>query len=154
MSLRLVCVARKAPRWADDAVADYVKRLRRHGGLDEVQLKPSRFTGDVDAVRAEESDRLLALVSPRDRLVCLDERGDALDTEGFAALVDEGRQAGGDLVFALGGPYGHDARARAAAWRTVRLSSLVLNHQVARVLVVEQIYRAFCVLEGSPYHHA
>lgn len=154
MSLRLVSFARKAPRWADDAVSDYARRLRRHGGLDEVHLKPARFSGDVDAVRADESGRLLALVGPRDRLVCLDERGDALGTEAFAALVDEGRQAGGDLVFALGGPYGHDARARAASWRTIRLSSLVLNHQVARVLVVEQIYRAFSVLEGSPYHHA
>jgi len=59
----------------------------------------------------------------------------------------------GTVVFAMGGPYGHDPSVRAAAWRTVRLSDLVLNHEVARVVLYEQLYRALTLLEGAPYHH-
>jgi 23S rRNA (pseudouridine1915-N3)-methyltransferase len=57
------------------------------------------------------------------------------------------------VVFALGGPYGHGAALRQAAWRTVRLSDLVLNHEVARVVLYEQLYRAMMQLAGAPYHH-
>lgn len=149
---RLLIVGRSRCPWADEAVADWTRRLRRWGGLVEEDVKAEPFRGDVEAVRSAEAARLLARVGPRDRLVALDERGERLDTEGFAALVDAGRQQG-PVVFALGGPYGHGAELRRAAWRTVRLSDLVLNHEVARVVLVEQLYRALGVLEGSPYHH-
>ncbi|MCA9571765.1 MAG: 23S rRNA (pseudouridine(1915)-N(3))-methyltransferase RlmH [Myxococcales bacterium] len=151
--LSLRCVGHKAPAWADAAVADYAKRMRRWGGVDEVALKPARFTGDVEAVRVDEATRLLDGVGPRDALVCLDERGEAPDTEAFAALVRDGMAHGTGLVFAIGGPYGHGAAVRDRAWRVVRLSSLVLNHQVARVVLYEQLYRALSITHGGPYHH-
>lgn len=153
MKLRLLVVGRGGVRWADEAAADYARRLDRLGGLDEIEVKPEPFRGDVDAVRDAEAARLLARVSPRDRLVALDERGEDLDTEGFTRLVDDGLRAEGGLVFAIGGPYGHGAAVRARAWRVVRLSSLVLNHQLARVVAVEQIYRAMTRIRGVPYHH-
>jgi 23S rRNA (pseudouridine1915-N3)-methyltransferase len=153
VKLRLIAVGKGAPAWADEAVADYGQRLRRFGGLDETVVRPEPFRGDVEAVRAAEAERLLALVKDRDRLVALDERGEAPGTEAFAGLLREGLTAQGALVFAIGGPYGHGEALRRRAWRTVRLSSLVLNHQVARVVLVEQLYRAFTVLAGEPYHH-
>ena len=149
---RVLHVGRGRSPWADDAVAEWTKRLRRSGGLVEEDVKNEPFRGDVDAVRRAEGQRLLARVGPREKLVVLDERGDRLDTHAFAAMVDAGRQQG-VVVFALGGPHGHDASVREAAWRVVRLSDLVLNHAVARVVLIEQIYRAMSLLEGSPYHH-
>ena len=121
------------------------------GGIEEHSVRPERFRGDVEVVRRAEAERLLA-AGARAQLVALDERGETLSTEAFARLVDEGRRAG-RLAFALGGPYGHGAALRASAWRTVRLSELVLNHEVARVLLYEQLYRAMTLLEGVPYHH-
>lgn len=103
-------------------------------------------------VRAAEAARLLARVGPRDALVTLDERGERLDTAAFAAMVEAGRRER-SVVFAIGGPYGHGEAARARAWRVVRLSELVLNHELARVVLVEQLYRALTILEGVPYHH-
>jgi 23S rRNA (pseudouridine1915-N3)-methyltransferase len=149
---RVLAVGRGRCGWADAAVEDYARRIRRMGGVDEVAVRPEPFKGDVEAVRAAEAERLLAQVSGRERLVALDERGDRLDTAGFAAMVEAGRQQG-TVVFALGGPYGHGEAARAGAWRTVRLSELVLNHEVARVVLYEQLYRALTVIEGIPYHH-
>ncbi len=149
---RVLVVGRSRCAWADQAVDDWTRRLRRYGGVEEHAVKPERFRGDVDAVRDAEARHLLERVGPRDRLVVLDERGERLDSHAFAALVDEGRQAG-TVVFALGGPYGHGAAARDAAWRSVRLSEFVLNHEVARVVLYEQLYRALTLLEGAPYHH-
>jgi 23S rRNA (pseudouridine1915-N3)-methyltransferase len=153
VKLRLVTVGKGSTDWADAACEDYGKRLRRFGGVEEVCLKPEVFRGDVDAVRRAEAARLLGALSERDRLVALDERGISPDSHGFAALIEEGLLAEGRLVFAIGGPYGHDESVRRAAWRTVRLSSLVLNHQVARVVWFEQVYRAMTLLNGVPYHH-
>lgn len=152
MRIRLARVGRKAPRWADDGVEHYVRRLRRWVRWEEVALKPAVFRGDVDAVRAQEGDRIRGLIQPGDHLVALDERGEGLTSEAFAAMVDEGLVSGG-MIFALGGPYGHDPSVRDAAWRTVRLAPMVLNHQVARLVVVEQIYRSLTLREGVPYHH-
>lgn len=133
-------------------MADYTRRLRRHGGVEEEAVKAEPFRGDAQAVRGAEGARLLARVGPRDQLVVLDERGDRLDSAGFATLVDEGRQRG-QVVFALGGAYGHAPASREAAWRVVRLSDLVLNHELARVVLYEQLYRAMTLLSGAPYHH-
>lgn len=149
---RVLTVGRSRCDWADAAVADYGRRLRRHGGVDEEPVKAETFRGDVSAVRDAEGGRLLARMGPRDQLVVLDERGAALDSEAFAALVDEGRQRG-TVVFALGGAYGHASATRDAAWKVVRLSDLVMNHEVARVVLFEQLYRAMMLLSGAPYHH-
>ncbi len=152
MRFRVLTVGRSRCSWANEAVEDYTKRLRRHGGVEEVSVKQSTFRGDVEAVRDAEAAALLAKIGPRDRLVALDERGLQLDTSKFTRLVDTGRQAG-TVVFALGGPYGHGAALREQAWRVVRLSDLVLNHEVARVLLYEQLYRSMTIVAGVPYHH-
>lgn len=154
MRIAVLVVGKGGAAWADEAVLDYAKRARRHGRVDEEVVKPEPFRGDVETVRRAESERLLAKVGDRDRLVALDERGDDLDTAAFAAMLKAARDGGVHrLVFALGGPYGHDAIVRDRAWKVVRLSSLVLNHEVARVVLYEQIYRGFDLLAGGPYHH-
>lgn len=154
MKLAVLHVGRSTSGWAADVIADYGKRLRRWGGVEEIKVKPAHFTGDVDAVRQEEARRIHDRLRPRDRLVVLDERGEDLDTHQFQALVVRGRvEAEGRVVFVLGGPYGHDAVTRQKAWKVVRLSGLVMNHEVARVVLYEQLYRAMTLAEGVPYHH-
>jgi len=151
---KVVIVGRAGCVWSDKAVAEYTKRLRRYGGVEESFVKAESFRGDVDRVRSKEGERLLKHVGPRDRLVVLDERGLALDTHQFTKMVDSCRQGGvPNLIFAVGGPYGHDPILRQKAWKVVRLSSMVLNHDVARVVLYEQLYRAMAILHNVPYHH-
>ncbi len=124
----------RVPGWVDEACAPWIKRASRTFPLRLVDRMPKP--------------------SLRARLVLLDERGEHRDSLGFAALLEEGVRAGAQpLLFAIGGPYGHDDDVRARADRLVRLSDLVLNHAVARVVLVEQIYRACAIRTGSPYHH-
>jgi len=146
----VLLVGRPKAAWAQRAVDDYQKRIRRLGGVAEHVVRTERFRGDEDAVRRAEGDRLRQ--QARGSLVCLDERGIDVDTPGFAKLVDALRQRG-PVSFAIGGAYGHCPHTRSAAAKTVRLSSLVLNHELARVLLYEQLYRSLTLLEGHPYHH-
>lgn len=154
MKFRVVRVGRSEVAWAKTACDDYRKRLSRMAKVDEVFVKAERFTGDIDAVRRAESERLLEKVAPTDRLVVLDERGVDLTTHDLADWIREGRVgAVPRMTLVLGGAYGHDPMIREAAWRSLRLSSLVLNHDLARVVLYEQLYRAMTVVMGRPYHH-
>lgn len=152
LKLAVITVGKSKVRWANSAVDEYRKRLRRHGRLDERVVKPEPFRGDVDAVRTAEGERILTAVGERELLVALDERGDAPDSHGFAAML-ESLNLDGTVVFAIGGAYGLAPAVREAASKTVRLSTLVMNHEVARVVLYEQIYRSATLLAGIPYHH-
>lgn len=154
MKLVVLTVGKGGFRWAGAAFAEYDKRLRRWGGLASEHVKVEKFRGNIDAVREAESARLLDTIGPRDVLVAMDERGEDLDTDGFVELVRERRLDGTrKLVFALGGAYGHAPVLRQRADRVVRLSSAVMNHDVARVVLAEQLYRVMTLCEGVPYHH-
>jgi len=149
---RVIVVGKPRCEWSNTAVSTYIRRLRAHGGLEELHVKAEPFRGDVSAVQTAESKRVLKILNPRDQVVVLDERGAAVDTPGFASILEEG-QTLGKMVFVIGGAYGHHATLRDRAWKVVRLSDLVLNHEVARVLLHEQIYRGLCILSGHPYSH-
>lgn len=154
MKVLILRVGRGREAWADEAVEAYARRLRSRMPVEERRLKPEPFRGDVERVREAEGARVLAVLRPGDRLVALDERGEQLTTEQLARLIDDAaRRSAGRLVFALGGPYGHAEAVRRRADRVVALSRLVLNHEVARVVLAEQLYRAGTILWGGKYHH-
>jgi len=149
----LLRVGRGRTSWADDGVADYSRRLTRMK-YEERLIKPARFTGSVEAVRRAEAARILQQIKPGDRLIALDERGALLTTEQVAGLVKTAASASTRrLVFAIGGPYGHGAEVRSRAHKVVALSGMVLNHELARVVLVEQLYRVSTLLWGGSYHH-
>jgi 23S rRNA (pseudouridine1915-N3)-methyltransferase len=150
--IRVLRVGKGGADWADEAVADYTRRVRRWGGIEDQVVRTEPFRGDPGAVREAEGARLLAAIGPRDRLVVLDERGEDLDTAAFTALIEQSRGDGSRLVFAIGGAYGHGAAVRERG-RPVRLSAMVLNHEVARVVLYEQIYRALAAIHHVPYAH-
>jgi len=150
----LMRVGKGRTRWADTAVEDYARRLPRHLGYSEQLLKPEPFRGVEAKVRSAEGSRLQGLLREGDRLVTLDERGKLATTEELSTWFEEAARMGTRrLVFAIGGPYGHDPALRSRAWKQLALSGMVLNHELARVVIVEQIYRVSTLLWGGAYHH-
>lgn len=153
MRLRLLAVGTRMPRWVDEGFADYAARLPRECRLELKPLalgKRSRGTPPAPAI-ADEGRRLLA-ASEGCRRVCLDVRGVAVDTPGLAGRLAGWMQDGQDVALLVGGPDGLAAECLAgAAWRW-SLSPLTLPHGLVRVLVAEQLYRAWTVLSGHPYH--
>ncbi len=131
----------KQRHWAA-AEADYLARIRRYTPIEVREL------GDEPA--------LLAALPERGRLVLCDERGDNLSSEELARkliAVEELRGGGAPLCFAVGGADGFSAAARARAARAIAFGRITLPHRLARIVLYEQIYRAYTILRGEPYHH-
>jgi 23S rRNA (pseudouridine1915-N3)-methyltransferase len=144
------------PEWVDAAFEDYARRLSGSWKLELKALSPAsrRDAGAGDAAKALEAKKILALLSTRDVVVPLDERGDQLSTLELARWLEQLRAEGQDLAFVIGGPDGLAQQVLARGRRLWCLSRLTLPHALVRVVLAEQIYRASTVLAGHPYHRA
>ena len=130
----------------------YAERVRRHAELDLVELPAAKGALPPADARRREGEALLAKLKPESWLVALDERGTLLDSLELARLVATARDAGRELVFAIGGDEGLDTPVRERAWKVLALSRMTLPHRLARLVLLEQLYRAFSMLRGEPYH--
>jgi len=133
-------------------VQGYAERVRRHAELDLVELPTAKGALPPADARRREGEALLAKLKPESWLVALDERGTLLDSLELARLVATARDAGRELVFAIGGDEGLDTPVRERAWKVLALSRMTLPHRLARLVLMEQLYRAFSLLRGEPYH--
>ena len=130
----------------------YAERVRRHAELDLVELPAAKGALPPADARRREGEALLSKLKPESWLVALDERGTLLDSVELARLVATARDAGRELVFAIGGDEGLDTPVRERAWKVLALSRMTLPHRLARLVLLEQLYRAFSMLRGEPYH--
>ncbi len=132
--------------------ADYARRLARYSPAEVVELRDER--GEDAAARRKEAGRLEDSLRPGDFVVLLDERGKELSSRELAALISErARSATGRLVFLVGGPFGVADEVRTRARQVLSLSRMTLPHELARVVLLEQLYRAWTILRGEKYHH-
>lgn len=127
------------------AVEEYAGRLKHYTRFERVEL-PARRTRD------EEAETILGRLGPQDWLVALDERGKQLTSVELASFIALAQQQSKDLLFAIGGDEGHAPELVSRARLVLSLSKLTLPHRLARVVIAEQLYRAFTILKGEPYH--
>jgi 23S rRNA (pseudouridine1915-N3)-methyltransferase len=153
MRLLIVAVGQRVPDWAQAAYEDYAKRfppdLRVE--LKTVKTEP-RASRTPAAAMVAERERILAALPKGCRLVVLDERGTALSTQALARQLQQWQLDGEDVALVIGGPDGLDPTLRAQARQCIRLSDLTLPHALVRVLLVEQLYRAWSINAHHPYH--
>ena len=135
MKVLVLAVGRLRAPFADD-VAHYSKLLSRYAR--------------VEVVEVEEADRLARRIPDRAHVVVLDEHGRAHDSVGFSRWLEQRRQSGLDLVFVIGGPFGVELEQR---HELLSFGPMTLPFQLARVVLLEQLYRAHKILAGEPYHH-
>ena len=153
-SLRLLTVGRlRSPHWKA-AAEHYQDRLKRWLDLREDCLADGAAALAPAARSVEESNRLLAALTPRDLLICLDERGASYSSRDFAALLARlGEDANRVPCFVVGGAFGLSEAVRGQARHIIAFGPLTLPHELARVVLLEQIYRAECINRKVPYHH-
>ncbi len=153
MKLLVVAVGQRLPAWAQSACEEYARRFGPDLRLEIKTVKTeARASRAVATLLAAERQRLLAAIPPGNRIVVLDERGSALTTMALAQRLTAWRLAGEDVAFVLGGPDGLDPDFKQAAHERIRLSDLTLPHALARVLLLEQLYRAWSINANHPYH--
>ena len=150
--LTLVVVGRPRGVLAD-AIADYESRAARYWPLTvhEVKEEPAR-AASPDVVRRREGERLVARAAAGSTLVLCDETGETLTSEAFARWLQRERDAARTLTFVVGGAFGLDPALRERAGRRLSLAPWTLPHELARLVLAEQLYRAGTIVRGEPYH--
>jgi 23S rRNA (pseudouridine1915-N3)-methyltransferase len=151
--LVIVAVGQRVPDWAQTAWDDYAKRFPRElpVELKAVKTEP-RGSKTLETLYAAERVRIEAAIPRGARIVALDERGTNLTTQALAIKLKEWQLGGDDVALVIGGPDGIDPAFRQAAHERIRLSDLTLPHAFARVLLIEQLYRAWSINANHPYH--
>ena len=154
MKLLVVAVGQRVPAWAQTAWDDYAKRFPPELKLELKAIKTEPRAGGKTAAQlmAAERQRIEAAIPKGTHTIVLDERGTALTTQALAARLTDWQGLGGDVALLIGGPDGLDPALRHSAHERIRLSDLTLPHAMVRVLLVEQLYRAWSVNAGHPYH--
>jgi len=155
LKLKLVAVGTRLDDWINAGFNEYARRLPREMALELIEVTASQRRGqNVAKLTEEEGTRLLAKVSPRDHVVALDVKGRQLSTEQLSQRLENWRMTGGDVVFLIGGADGLDDACLERADEKLSLSALTFPHGLVRVIVAEQLYRAWTLLSGHPYHRA
>lgn len=154
MKLSLIAVGHKMPGWIAAGVEDYARRMPPDLPLSLIELKPSHRVAGEDGEKARklEAERILAALPPGSVPVVLDERGTQATTRELADWLRGWMNEGVSPAFIIGGADGLDASVKARAGKLLGLSKLTLPHALARVMLVEQLYRASCILKNHPYH--
>ena len=136
----------------ESLIGDYLARIRHFVDLSLLEIKPIEVQDPVQAVAAE-GKRLLSRLDRDDYLVAIDPLGHQLKSEGFAQIITERREHSlKTMVFVLGGPSGLSDAVRKRSHRMISLSSMTFSHEIARLVLLEQIYRAFTLIHHLPYH--
>ncbi|MEW5722669.1 MAG: 23S rRNA (pseudouridine(1915)-N(3))-methyltransferase RlmH [Thermodesulfobacteriota bacterium] len=154
MRLKFLFVGRTRESYLAEGVRDFLARINPYVPAEEVVVRGARVREDrADEVRAEDTRRLLTAVRPEDVFVLLDPDGRELTSPGLAAWLKEQMDRGAKTVcFGLGGPLGLDPAAARRADLRLCLSRLTLTHEMSRLVLLEQVYRAMRLIAGHPYH--
>jgi len=151
--LVIVAVGQRVPDWAQTAWDDYAKRFPHELKIELKAVKTEpRGSKTLDTLYAAERVRIEAAIPKGARIVALDERGTNLTTNALATRLTDWQMGGGDVALIIGGPDGIEPAFRQAAHERIRLSDMTLPHAFARVLLIEQLYRAWSINANHPYH--
>jgi len=139
-----------------EGIDKYIKRLKHYARLTIIEIDELKNTKSLTAEqqKVKEAELILKKISPTDHVILLDEKGNELSSTQFAAYINK-KSLGSisSLIFIVGGPYGFDQSVYERANDKLSLSNMTFSHQMVRLFFVEQLYRAFTIIKGEPYHH-
>jgi len=157
VKLRLLCIGRLSERWLQQGAEEYTRRISRYLSFESVELREGAgggTHGDIRFGREEEGERLLRKISPQAFVVILDEGGKPLHSEAWAEFFADKMLHGiTEIVLVIGGAYGLSPAVKERGNLILSLSAMTLPHQLARVVLLEQTYRAMTILRNEPYHN-
>ncbi len=156
MKIVLLTVGKTEDAYIREGIDKFVKRLKHYTRLEITDLPELKNTKALtqEQQKSKEAEMILKKITPHDHVVLLDENGMEFSSVQFADYLD--KKAIGSvqsLIFVIGGPYGFDSSVYERANAKLTLSRMTFSHQMVRLFFVEQLYRAFSIIKGEPYHH-
>lgn len=157
IKVTLICLAKLKEKYLREAVNEYQKRLSRYCSLDIIELEPVRLPEkpsqtEIDQALLKEADMILKRIPQNSELYTLCIEGKELSSEQFAEKINALQSGGKSLTFVIGSSYGISNKVKALANFKLSFSKMTFPHQLFRVMLLEQIFRAFKINEGSAYH--
>jgi len=154
MKIRLLCVGQKMPRWVNEGYEEFAKRIQGDCKLELVELPMAKRgkTSSTAQLKKKEAETIAQALKGSEHLVVLDVLGKAVSTPDLAEKLTRWQYLGQDVAIVIGGPDGIDESLIQKAKEKISLSKLTLPHPLVRVLLAEQIYRAWSINKGHPYH--
>ena len=157
MKITFIVVGKTDEAYLKEGIDKYAKRLKHYTKLNIIELDELKNTKALTGgqQKAKEAEMILKKILPLDHVVLLDENGRQLTSEQFSSFIDKkGISSFDNIVFVTGGPYGFDQSVYERANDKLSLSAMTFSHQMVRLFFVEQLYRAYTIIKGEPYHHA
>jgi 23S rRNA (pseudouridine1915-N3)-methyltransferase len=156
MKIKLLLMGKTTDESIQRIEADYEKRIRRYTAFETIVIDNSTVrNGPEQVIRQKEGEMILKRLSPADHLILLDERGKMYTSVQFAGEINNWMNTSKKtVVLSIGGAYGFSEEVKKRANALISLSAMTFSHQIVRVIMMEQVYRAFTILNNEPYHHA
>jgi 23S rRNA (pseudouridine1915-N3)-methyltransferase len=156
MKITFITVGKTEDAYLKDGIEKYVKRLKHYTKLELFDLPELKNTKALteDQQKAKEAELILKKITPQDYVILLDENGMEFTSVQFANYINKRSvSSSANLIFVVGGPYGFDESVYGRANDKISLSRMTFSHQMVRLFFVEQLYRAYSIIKGEPYHH-
>jgi len=156
MKITLLTVGKTDKKWVKEGIDIYTSRLTHYIKFSMVEIPELKNVSALskDEIKVKEGELILKSLRPDDHVILLDERGEQFSSIAFASKIESHMSRGGsDMVFVVGGAYGFSDQVYARANGKISLSKMTFSHQMVRAIFIEQLYRAFTIMRGEPYHH-
>lgn len=156
MKISLITVGKTDIAWVRQGLDMYVSRLKHYAPFEVIEIPELKNVSALtkEQIKSKEGELVMKYVKPADDLILLDEHGKELRSIEFAKyLEDKMISSGRDIVFVIGGAYGFSPEVYERAGGKISLSKMTFSHQIVRTIFAEQLYRAFTIIRGEPYHH-
>ena len=157
MKITLLLIGKTEDAYLREGISKYLNRLRHYARIDFVEIPELKNTKALtqEQQKVKEAELILKKLLPTDQVILLDEKGVQLTSLQFADYLDKKAISSvNNLVFIVGGPYGFDHSVYQRANDKISLSRMTFSHQMVRLFFAEQLYRAYTIIKGEPYHHA
>jgi 23S rRNA (pseudouridine1915-N3)-methyltransferase len=156
MKLRIICMGKTREHFIQEGIQKYLRYLKPYAGIEMLELKEERIKDLKEApiVRKKEAEKIFKSLPEGTFLATLDERGEEFTSHEFAGFLNAMMESGTkEMVFVIGGAMGLDEKVTVRANKVIAMSRWTLTHEMARLVLLEQIYRAFTIIKGKAYHH-
>ena len=157
MMIRVISIGKTNISFVQEGLKTYTQRLKHYTKCSWEELPDVKKVDrtDPDQLKLREGEAFLQQLTPRDTVILLDEAGKGMSSQAFAEMIEHHQvYQQTDLVFIIGGAYGFSDALYDRAARRLSLSAMTFNHQMVRLIFAEQLYRAFTIIKGEPYHHS